>query len=87
MPFTLAYPSPTPTTGTREDIKKAANAEEASEKLTFCDKPLGEALARLGLTVEDVWPGQVCLEMGRFEMLQCVRRHLSTFTLVPFWDL
>jgi hypothetical protein len=65
----LTFPVRHRTSGTREDIKKAAKAEEASEKLTFCDKPLGEALARLGLTVEDVWPGQVCSDMKHFGKL------------------
>eukprot|EP00911_Craspedida_sp_UC1_P001375 UC1_evm2s1037 len=39
-----------------EDFKAKAKAEVASDKLTFCDVPLGAAFERIGRTISSVWP-------------------------------
>lgn len=42
--------------GTGEDLKSSAVFDAASEKLTYCNTPLGEALGKLGCAQSDIWP-------------------------------
>lgn len=41
---------------TAEDLKSGSASASAASDLTYCNVPLGDALARLGCSVEDIWP-------------------------------
>lgn len=56
--------------GCGESFKDKSSRLDAAEALTYCDVPLGQALERMGRSIDDLWEVRAVLQAGQHVIAQ-----------------